>query len=275
VKPEDRELVAQLCASRAGLKVDPEKIYLLESRLTPVARREGYASLADMMQALRVKREDRLIWGIVESMITPETSFFRDPESFEVFSEEVLPTVAKQREGGTLRIWSACCGAGQEIYSVAMTIEEERGRLGDVSVELFGSDLSARALEKAQSGLYTQFEVQRGLPIRRLVRHFEKNGEMWAPSSRLRQMIRWRRVNLASDFSAVGKFDVIFCRGVLQTLVEPARVRAVEQLALALEPGGFLFVDPEDTLAGFGETVQSTDGRPGLFSVNPAFRRAA
>jgi chemotaxis protein methyltransferase CheR len=275
VKPEDRELVAQLCASRAGLQVDPEKIYFLESRLTPVARREGFASLAEMIQALRVKRDDRLIWAIVESMTVQETSFFRDPESFEVLSEEVLPTVAKQRDGKPIRVWSASCGAGQEIYSIAMTIEEEKGRLGDVAVELFASDLSSRALEKAQSGLYTQFEVQRGLPIRRLVRHFEKNGEMWTPGPQLRQMIRWRRMNLAADFSNIGKFDIIFCRGVLHTLVEAARKRAVEQLALALEPGGFLFVDPQDRLAGFGDALRPTDGRPGLFSVNPTFRRAA
>ena len=275
MKQEDRELVAQLCASRAGLMVDPEKDYLLESRLTPVARREGYASLLDMIQALRVKREDRLIWAIVEAMTTAETSFFRDPETFEVFSEEVLPTVARQREGQTLRIWSAACGAGQEIYSVAMTIEEEKGRLGDVAIELFASDLSTRALEKAQSGLYTQFEVQRGLPIRKLVRHFEKNSEMWAPSPRLRQMIRWRRINLASDFSAAGKFDVIFCRGALSTLVEPARVRAIEQLALALDPGGFLIVDRRDSLVGLTDAVRPTEGRPGVFAVNPAFRAAA
>jgi len=274
VKPEDRELVAQLCAARAGLRVDPDKAYLLESRLGPVARREGYASIGDMLQTLRTKREERLIWAIVECMVTAETAFFRDAAVFETFSEEVLPTLAKQREGEPIRIWSAACGAGQEVYSLAMTIEDQKAKLADARIDLFASDLSARALEKAQSGLYTQFEVQRGLPIRQLVRHFEKNDEMWMPSPRLRQMIRWRRVNIAADILGLGKFDAIFCRGALSCLIEPARKRALEQLAAVLADGGYLFLDADDEIATV-DAIQQVAGRAGLYARNPDFRVAA
>ena len=228
-----------------------------------------------MLATLRVKREERLAWAIVESMTSAETAFFRDKAAFEVLSEEVLPSLAKGRDGRPIKIWSAACGAGQEVYSLAMTIEDERSKLANAHVELYASDLSERALEKAQSGLYTQFEVQRGLPIRHLVRHFEKSDEMWAPSPRLRQMIRWRRVNLAADFSSFGKFDVIFCRGALASLIQPAREHAVERLAIALEPGGFLFLDPGDEGAEITQALRPVAGRGALFTRDPAYRVAA
>ena len=275
MKPEDKDLVAQLCGARAGLHVDPAKTYLLESRLGPVARREGFGSIPDMIATLRTKREDRLAWAIVESMASSETAFFRDRAPFELFRDEVLPTLARLRDGEPIRIWSAACGSGQEVYSLAMIIDDQRALMPGAKLELFGSDLSERALEKAQSGLYTQFEIQRGLPIRQLLRHFEKADEMWALSPRIRQMVRWRRINLVADLSAAGRFDVIFCRYVLSALVEPMRLRLLENLARALSPDGFLFLGSGETATGLSEAFQPVSGRPGLHARNPAFRAAA
>ena len=273
--PQDRELVSQLCAARAGVRVDPEKSYLIESRLAPVARREGFGAAADLVAALRERREDRLAWAIVEAMAHAETAFFRDREPFALFRDEVLPTVAGLRGGEPVRIWSAACASGQEAYSLAMIVEDERARLPGLKVELFGSDVGERQLEKAQSGLYTQFEVQRGLPIRQLVRHFEKDGEMWAISPRIRQMVRWRRVNLVADLSTAGRFDVIFCRYVLSALIEPMRARLLENLARALAPEGFLFLGRGEDVASLQGAFRSVGGRPGLYARNPAFRIAA
>ncbi|KRB52319.1 MAG: protein-glutamate O-methyltransferase CheR [Pseudomonadota bacterium] len=275
MRVEDRELVAQLCAARAGVRVDVEKTYLIESRLGPVARREGFGSVNDLLTTLRARREDRLAWGIVEAMAHGETAFFRDREPFALFRDEVLPTLAKLRGGEPVRIWSAACASGQEVYSLAMVIEDERARLPGLKVELFGSDLSERQLEKAQSGLYTQFEVQRGLPIRQLVRHFEQDDEMWAISPRIRQMVRWRRINLVADLSTAGRFDVIFCRYVLSSLVEPMKTRLLENLARALGPEGFLFLGRDETATGLGDAFQPVQGRTGLYARNPAFRVAA
>lgn len=272
---EDRELVAQLCAARAGIRVDVEKVYLLESRLGPVARREGFGSLDDLLDTLRAHREDRLAWTIVEAMAHAETSFFRDREPFAQFRDEVLPTLARRREGQPVRLWSAACASGQEVYSLAMIIEDERARLPGLKVELFGSDLSERQLEKAQSGLYTQFEVQRGLPIRMLVRHFEQKDEMWGISPRLRQMVRWRRINLVADLATAGRFDVIFCRYVLSALIEPMKTRLLENLAQALGPDGYLFLGRSESAAGLGEAFHPVDGRPGLYARNPNFQVAA
>jgi chemotaxis protein methyltransferase CheR len=275
MRPEDCELVAQLCAARAGLRVDAEKTYLMESRLGPVARREGFGSIPDLLSALRAKREDRLAWAIVEAMVQAETSFFRDRTPFELFRDDVLPTLVRLRESEPIRIWSAACASGQEVYSLAMIVDDERAKLPGLKVELFGSDLCERQLEKAQSGLYTQFEVQRGLPIRQLVRHFDKVDEMWGISPRIRQMVRWRRINLVADLSTAGRFDVIFCRYVLSRLVAPMKARLLENMARALSPEGFLFLGEGEAVADLGVAFQPVDGRPGLYSRNPAFRVAA
>jgi hypothetical protein len=170
--PEDMELLAALGRARAGLKVDVDKTYLVESRLGPLARREGFDSIEAMITALRAKREERLIWAVVEALTFNETSFFRDRDVFAHLRDDVLPALSTLRRDQPIRIWSAACATGQEVYSLAMAAGESRDVEPGAKFEFFGSDLSERCLEKAQSGLYTQFEIQRGLPIRQLVKHF-------------------------------------------------------------------------------------------------------
>jgi len=275
MKPDDALLVSQLCAARAGLRIDPEKTYLLESRLAPVARRDGFASIEDLIADLRVRREERLIWAVVEAMTMGETSFFRDRQIFQQVRDEVLPQAARRVSGRPIRIWSAACGSGQEIYSLAMMVDEQQGTPPGTRVDLYGSDISERALEKAQSGLYTQFEVQRGLPIRQLVRHFDKVDDMWALSPRIRQMVRWRRINLVGDLTQVGQFDLIFCRYLLSSLVEPMRVRVLESLALALSDQGTLVVGDDEDPGAVTGALQPVSGLAGTYARNPAFRAAA
>ncbi len=275
MKPADLEFLAALCRSRAGLKIALEKTYLINSRLSPVARREGFSNIDDLLGAVRAKREERLIWAVVEAMTGAETAFFFPREAFNQFEKELLPAMAQRRPGGTVRIWSAACSTGQEAYSLAMMAEEARAEIPGLRPELFGSDLSERCLEKAQSGLYTQFEVQRGLPIRKLVTHFEKVDEMWALEPRLRQMVRWRRINLISDLSALGRFDIIFLRGVLATMEETMRERVLENVALTLADDGFLVLSPGDEKAGVPGALTPLDGHPGVFGRDPNFRRAA
>ena len=275
MKPEDALLVSQLCAARAGLKIDPDKVYLLESRLSPVARRDGFGSIGDMLIDLRARREERMIWAIVEAMTMGETSFFRDRPVFDRFRDEILPAAARRAAGQPVKIWSAACGSGQEIYSLAMMVDEQRPALSGTRIDLYGSDLSERALEKAQSGLFTQFEVQRGLPSRRLVQHFEKADDMWVLSPRIRQMVGWRRINLVGDLSQVGQFDVIFCRYLLSSLVEPMRVRVLESLALALREGGCLVVADGEDAGAVTPALTPAPGQVGVWTRDPAFRVAA
>jgi chemotaxis protein methyltransferase CheR len=265
---EDRELVAALCAARAGLRVDPDKAYLIESRLAPVARREGFGSLAQFVETVRLRGEARLVWAMVEAMAPPETAFFRDPGVFDALAGDVLPELVRTTQG-PVRVWSAACGAGQEVYSLAMLLAERPTLAG--RVELFASDLSERSLEKAQAGLYSQFEVQRGLPARKLVRHFEREGDFFALSPRIRQMVRWRRVNLLDDLARMGRFELILCRNVLQSLTGEARERVLEGLTAALAPGGRLVLGLSEAAEAWLDPVAA---EAGVYAVGQAPVRA-
>jgi chemotaxis protein methyltransferase CheR len=266
MKTDELDYVAELARVRAGLLVDRDRQYVAESRLGPVARREGFGSIREMLLACRQRKDERLIWAVVESLAVGETYFFRDKPDFARLTGEVLPELLRGRGERPVRIWSAGCSTGQEPYSLALAIEEARADLPPGRVEVMGADLSERALTKAQEGLYNQFEVQRGLPIRLLVKHFEREDEMWRISPRIRAMTRWRRVNLNADFRALGRFEVIFCRQVLEGMDPQAGRRALEQLALALEPGGYLVVS-RDQPAPAG--VRLDPAGPGLYRAPP------
>jgi len=273
--PEDIQLVVALCKARAGLKIDPAKTYLMESRLAPLARREGYNSIEELIAGLKQRREEPLIWALVEAMTLNETSFFRDRAPFDQLREEILPTLSRMRGPEPIRMWSAACATGQEAYSLAMIAEEGHDLEAGARIEIYGSDISERCLEKAQSGVYTSFEVQRGLPIRQLVQHFEKVEDNWRLSPRIRQRVRWRRINLAADLSAVGRFDVILCRHVLGSLDDGIRRRVLESLAAALPADGFMLIDADVSPQDLTDAFRPVSGRPGLFARNPSFRAAA
>jgi chemotaxis protein methyltransferase CheR len=265
----DLELVAKLCAQRAGLFVDPDKAYLVENRLAPVARREGFSSVEELMAAVRHRDEERLIWTVVEAMWPTETSFFRDPEVFELIAERVMPLLSRGREGRPLRVWAAACGAGQEVFSLAMLLAEAPPP--SAPVELLGTDICERRLEKAQSGLYSQFEAQRGLSAHRLVRHFENADEGFVLSPRLRQAVRWRRVNLLDDLSRLGQFDLVLARNLTPALTEEGRERIGANLAAAVAPGGFLVLGEHETAPG----LALAGGRAGFFMREAGERAAA
>lgn len=264
--PEDMDLLAALARQRAGLRIESDKAYLVESRLSPLARREGFESIEAMIDALRTDRDDRLIWAVVEALTLNETAFFRDREVFAHLRNELLPGLSRLGRDRPIRIWSAACSTGQEVYSLAMTAAEAPDIAPGARFEFFGSDLSDRCLEKAQSGLYTQFEVQRGLPIRLLVKHFENQDEMWAITPRIRQAVRWRRINLLADLSSMGRFDVILLRNVLPGLDPAVHGRVIESLAARLEDDGVLLVGSGESLDGVTSAVRAIAGPSGLFT---------
>ena len=272
---EEIAQVVSVCRARAGLKVAPEKSYLIESRLAPVARREGYDSIGDLLAAARAKREGPLIWAIVEAMASGETAFFRDREPFTQFRDEIIPQLARLRGGAPIKVWSAACATGQEIYSLSMMLGELLEGDPSLRVELAASDLSRVALERAQSGLYNQFEVQRGLPIRLLARHFEKEGEQWKLNADVRERVRWRRINLIAGLRQIGRFDIVFCRHVLGHMTEDAQRKVLEDLTCVVPPDGFLVLGAKEVVAGLGETFQAIIGRPGVYRRNPQRQEAA
>ena len=264
--PRERDYVAGLCATLAGLDIETERGYLLETRLGALARREGYGSVSELARAVRDRGEERLIWATVEALAPAQTGFFRDPEAFAWLGEALAALSAR----GTVRVWSAACGSGQEIYSVAMLLEEA----GVEGVELFASDLSERLIEKARSGLYNPFEAQQGLSARRLVRHFANCEESFLLDAELRGQVRWRRLNLLDAAPAVGRFDVILCRYVLPSLLPAARERVTANLAAALRPGGRLMLGARETVqAGCG--LRPVAGAAGVFEAPAGVRAAA
>jgi len=253
---DDNVFLAELCAERAGLRIDPRKAYLIESRLAPVARREGFGSTAELVAAVRTRSEERLAIACVGALAPSQTAFFRDRPVFEHLWRELAPQIARRRADGVVRLWSAGCATGQEIYSLAMLQADEPAPTGPV--ELFASDLSERLLDRARLGVYSSFEVQRGLSARQLVRHFENRDEHFQLAKRLRQEVRWRRVNLLDDLSPLGVFDVVLCRYVLSSLTEEAQRRVAQALAGVVAPDGVLVL-------GNGEPP------PPGFVADPAF----
>jgi chemotaxis protein methyltransferase CheR len=275
VKPEEIEIIRRIVQARSGMVINPDKTYRIETCLAPVARREGFGDISEMIRDIQAKRDNELMWTVTEALANTETSFFRDRAPFQQFREEILPELALARDGAPIRIWSAACSTGQEPYSLAMIVDDEASKYPGLKIELFGSDLSERCLEKAQSGLYTQFEVQRGLPIRLLVRHFEKNDETWALSPRIRQSVRWRRVNLLADLTGLGQFDVIFCRNVISGFDREVARRVLDQLAAALPEDGRLILGIEETASDYTDALRPVQGRRGVYAPNPEFRKAA
>ncbi|MES1203966.1 MAG: CheR family methyltransferase, partial [Pseudomonadota bacterium] len=175
----DYAYVARELLARSGIVLPPEKAHLIETRAGTIARREGFLSVQELITTARARRDERLITAIADTLINNETAFFRDRAPFDFFRNVMTADLAARRPGTRLRIWSAGCASGQEPYSLAILLEEMKteGRLLDC--EILATDISPRILEKARAGIYSQFEVQRGLPIQYLVRHFEKFGEQW------------------------------------------------------------------------------------------------
>ncbi len=258
MSPSDLEFLCALVRARSGLVLTGERGFFAETRLGPVARREGAQSVDELIHRVKTAGDERLMRVVVEAMLIQETSFFRDRPVFNALNDSVLPALAASQ--GKVRVWSAGCAFGQEPYSLAMMAADAATA---IDLDIFASDLSSAALEKAESGLYTHFEVQRGLPIRSLLRHFEPVDDAWRISPRLRQRVRWRRLNLVDAFSVSNPFDLILCRNVVGAFYPPTRDKALDRLDRALSPGGWLVL-------GMDETAP-----PGFIAVGPpgVFRR--
>ena len=210
--PVDLEFLGALVRQRSGIVVGRDKDYLLHNRLSPIAARRGMAGLTGLVAALRRRENEALVREVVEAMTTNETLFFRDARPFEVLRSEVLPALLAARPGRTLRIWSAACSTGQEPYSIAMLLKEEAARLAGWRVSILATDIARPVLAKARAGVYSQFEVQRGLPIRLLVKYFRQVGTQWELDLALRAMVEFREHNLIQDPAPGCGFDIVFCR---------------------------------------------------------------
>jgi len=270
VTPLDYDFLRQALKQRSGLTLGADRHYLLESRLLPLARQKGFVGVGELVLALKSGGDGALMTAVVEAMTTNESSFFRDKAPFEHFRRTIMPALlAARRQSRTIRIWCAAAATGQEPYSLAICLQEIASTIAGWRIEILATDLSGAVLNKARHGVYSQFEVQRGLPIKLLVKYFTQVGEAWQIAPEVRGMIKFRRFNLLSDLASLGTFDVILCRNVLIYFDQDTKIDVLHRLAEVLSSDGYLILGAAETVIGLSDRFQIRSDKPGLYTVRP------
>lgn len=266
MKKENLEHFCTLVKKESGLVLTAEKGYLLESRLVPVARKWKLPDLDALAEQSRRLGSTEMVREIVDAMTTNESFFFRDIKPFDQFRDFVLPKLLEARAHKKhIRIWSAACSNGQEPYSLAILLKEAAVKLSGWRVDIIATDISREVLAKAKAGVYSQFEVQRGLPITLLVKYFKQDGDKWRIDPALRAMITFQEFNLLEDTRSLGRFDVVFCRNVLIYFDQPTKTMVLDRIANILEPDGFLCLGGAETVLGMSDRFVSITGQRGLY----------
>jgi len=274
VTPPDYEYLRKLLKDQSGLDLSADKLYLIESRLLPLARKCSLSGISDLVQKMK-RGWASIVTQVVEAMTTNETFFFRDKVPFDHFREMIVPETVKARANRrSIRIWCAAGSTGQESYSLAMCLKEMGATLAGWRIEIIATDLSQEVLEKSRAGIYSQFEVQRGLPIQMLVKYFKQTGEFWQINPDIRAMVQHRQLNLLHDFSQLGTFDVVFCRNVLIYFDQPTKVGILDRMARAAERDGYLVLGAAETVVGLTDSFKPVPERRGLYSPNMGVRAA-
>jgi chemotaxis protein methyltransferase CheR len=269
VTPLDYDYLRRCLKERSGLVLSAEKQYLVESRLLPVARKAGLTGLGDLVRALRLGQDNALMTAVVEAMMTNESFFFRDKVPFEHFRNVVMPAlIASRRASRSIRIWCAAASTGQEPYSLAMCLRAMEREIAGWRIDILATDLSGEVLEKARLGIYSQFEVQRGLPIQLLIKHFAQVGELWQIAPELRAMVKYRQFNLLGDFTQLGLFDVIFCRNVLIYFDQQTKIDVLNRMARAMTSDGYLVLGAAETVVGLVDSFKVVPEQRGLYAPN-------
>jgi len=274
VTPQDFDYLRQLLRQRSGLVLSAEKQYLAESRLLPLARKHGLAGLSELVGRLKAAA-GQLGVEVVEAMTTNESFFFRDKVPFEHFRDVIMPAlVAARAREKRIRIWCTAAATGQEPYSLAMSLKGMGAALAGWRVEIVATDISREVLEKAKAGIYSQFEVQRGLPIQLLVKFFSQVGEAWQIAPEIRGMVQFRALNLLGDFSSLGVFDLVFCRNVLIYFDQDTKTDVLNRIARQMPGDGYLILGAAETVVGLTDAFKPMPDRRGVYLSNtPAMRR--
>jgi len=267
MRSEDFDIVAGLIKRRAGLVLTADKSYLLDSRLTPVARRFGLGGLAELAAALRKGGDTRLEVAVTEAMTTNESSFFRDRNPFDQLRDTVLPRLMEARtRTRRLRIWSAACSRGQEPYSIAMVMHDLLAAHPGWRAEILATDLNTEILDQARAGEFSQFEIQRGLPAKMMITHFDQIGERWRAKEYLRRMVTFQPRNLLEPFTGMGPFDIVFCRNVLIYFDAQTKADVLTRLAGIMPTDGYLFLGGAETVLGVTEAFKPAPDLRGIYA---------
>ena len=269
MKPADFEFYKTYLKEKSGLVLNEEKMYLVESRLNPVAKKWELESIDDLTTAMRGSPSSDMVKDVVEAMTINETSFFRDNTPFDNLKENVIPYYREQKPHHTpLKIWCAAASSGQEPYSIALTLVEMIKAKPGWDFQILGTDISTEILDQASKGIYSQFEVQRGMPITMLMNYFTQQDDKWAIKDEIKRNIRFEQFNLLDSMAGKGIYDVIFCRNVLIYFDEKTKGDILERMSKQLAPDGFLFLGGAETVLGITDIFKPIPGKRGLYALD-------
>ena len=270
--------LADLALKATGQAIPPSRAYLMEARLAPLARREGFGTMADLVHCLDSRQNAVFRSEIASALLTHDTWFFRERSVFDMVINTLLPERLNAAQSGRLRVWCAGGSTGQEAYSLGMLLEQEPGAsLRSAKIEILSTDFCKYSTERARGGIYNHYEAQRGLSIFRLLKHFNRmdSGD-WQANETLRSRVSFRQHNLMETASGLGNFDLIFCRHVLSGMAKPARMRVAEVLAAEMAPGAVIILGEGESFQGLTELLEpARDIRQGWVAAGTANRAAA
>jgi len=250
----------------SGIVIGPDKEYLLESRLVPIARKHGLEDLSELVAHMQRKTDENLLIEIIEGMTTNESFFFRDFKPFDYLRDKLMPELlAKNPTQNKFRIWSSACSSGQEAYSVAITLLESPAFAGK-SFEIVGTDIDSAIVKRASDALYSQFEVQRGMPISLLLKYFQQEGDQWRVKDNLKKYIKFEKFNLL-DRPDFGAFDVVYCRNVLIYFDRDTKEKVLKNISTAMLPNSFLLTGAAESLMGLDVPFLGVEGLVNTFRL--------
>ena len=258
VATENFDWVADLVREKSAIVLARGKEYLVESRLSGLARRLGHGCVDELVTSLRTDSDHGLHEDVVEALTTNETSWYRDPAVYDCLREHVFPDLIQRRQAErALHIWSAACSTGQEPYTVAMLLLDQFPELSRWNLEILATDINDQVLEKAEEGRYTQLEVNRGLPARNLVKHFTKQGTDWQANQGMRDLVRLRKLCLHQPWGGLPSMDLILLRNVLIYFDEETRRDILGRAARLLRPDGYLVLGTAETPTGASDAFEA------------------
>lgn len=257
ITPDEIKLLSQYIYKISGIFLDEKKSYLLETRLKPIVEKEGFSSYMELYRKSQADSSRNLERKIIDAVTTNETLFFRDTSPFESFQHKIMPDlIDKKNVRGSghmpigIRIWSAACSTGQEVYSIAIILKELLNDIDKYNIKLLGTDISDRAIKNASYGHYNKFEIDRGLDKEILEKYFTRNDNSWKIRDDIRAMVAFQKINLMDRINFIGKFDIIFCRNVAIYFPLEDRKKLFNKIAELLNPDGYLIIGSTESLTG-------------------------
>lgn len=255
IAPKDLNHISQYILDISGISLDKSKSYLIETRLSGIAEAHNCESYQELQNKAKKETSKRLENVIIDAITTNETLFFRDKGPFNLLQHKILHELISARSSKSslkprINIWSAAASTGQELYSIAIVLKELLKDLSDYSVKLLGTDISDAAVKQAIYGRYNRFEIERGLDKKLLQKYFTLFGDTWKVKDEVSTMVNFKKLNLMQPFTALGKFDIIFCRNVAIYFTLEDRKKLFEKLADSLADDGYLIIGSTESLTG-------------------------